>query len=121
MYERTVENCLEYNYDISRFLPFFLFLLFIYIHTYIIYIYIYICICSLYKILGETLAKAQYLPTSFAHRLLQCRRICRLVFLNYVYNWPYKWLVEEVPIVNEKGVYTKLWTRDDSEGASKCY
>ena len=62
-----------------------------------VYIYIYICkinnsciyICifiyniyiysSLYNILGETLAKTKYLPTSFAQRLLQGRRIYRFI------------------------------------------
>ena len=32
---------------------------------------------------------------------------------------PYKWLFYAVPTANEKGMYTKFSTKDDSERASK--
>ena len=54
-----------------------------------------------------------------------------LVFVNYVYNWKIWRHISDVfkqfycscgyvPIANDKGMYTKLWTEDDSEWASKC-
>ena len=57
---------------------------------YLFYICIYIC-----NILGETLAKTQYLPTSFSHRLLQGRKIYRFIsifelFLQLENLTPYK-------------------------------
>ena len=41
--------------------------------------YIYIYIYNLYDMWGVKSAKTQYLPTSFARRLHQCRRIYRFI------------------------------------------
>ena len=53
----------------------------LYIYIYI-YIYMYIYMYNSYDIWEVNSAKTQYLPTSFARRLLQGRR----VFVTYVYN-----------------------------------
>ena len=55
-----------------------------------------------------------------------------LVFVNYVYNWKIWRHINDVfkqiycgcvyvSTLNEKDEYTKFWTEDDSEGASKCH
>ena len=46
-----------------------------------IYIHIYIYIYNLYDIWGVKSAKTQYLPTSFARRLLQGRRISICIYV----------------------------------------
>ena len=53
-----------------------------------------------------------------------------LVFKNYVHNWEIWCHINDVfnqfccdfgyvPTANNAGMYTKLWTEDDNEGASK--
>ena len=51
---------------------------YLYYTIYIFHIYIY-TICNLYDIWGVKSAKTQYLPISFARRLLQVRRIYRFI------------------------------------------
>ena len=89
---------------------------------YILYIYI-ICIIHIIYIIYRLVSPRHFFREEEFTNLL--------VFANHISNWKIWCHINDVfkqfccscgyvSTANEKFMYTKLWTEDDSEGESKC-